>query len=182
MNIYSAIRGLTTGQAIKPASWRGYVERIDKTPTDPQYSSQSSYTTGNVVIYRGARYICVTPVDSPEEFDFDKWTRIDNDRYIVFVDASEADQTDNPSAIYLLTVTGPEGDTECSRIQSTSSESVTIPDELVAVHGTWSGKNVPVPVDMPDAEMFSALISDSWETGRSADYETQRVGGGGGRW
>ena len=34
---------------------------------------------------------------------------------------------------------------------------------------------------MPDDELFAAILSDTWESGSAADYETQRVGGGG-RW
>lgn len=175
MNIYSAIRGLTSGQATKPSSWRGYVERIDANVTDPLYSASSSYRRGDKVTYNEARYLCVTNIDTPEAFDFGKWLRIDNDRYIVFVDADDASKSANPSAIYLGTVSGDGSTITYTRLDGNTD----VPEEVKAVHPSWLV--CPSPVDMPDAELFTALVSDSWESGQASDYEIQRVGGGG-RW
>lgn len=177
MNIYIAIRGLRNGQAIRPTTWRGYIERIDKNTTDPVYSADSSYSVGDKVKYNGSRYICKIAASS-ESFDSTKWGRIDNDRYIVFIDREDGTPTDNPSAIYLLTASGEDGAFTCERLGSASD----IPAEVKSVHTAWASKTkCPNPVDMPDEELFSVLVSDSWESGNASDYEAQRVGGSG-RW
>lgn len=178
MNIYSAVRSLRNGQAIRPAGWLGYAERIDKAP-DAAYVDTAEYAVGSHVTRNGTRYACVAAT-GPGPFDPDKWTRVENDRYVVFVDRKDdteedPDDTDNPSAVYLATV-------------GTSSESVTwerksgaIPDEIKAVHPSWAGRTIPTPVDMPDDKLFAALVGDTWESGSASDFEIQRSGGGG-RW
>lgn len=177
MNMISAVKGLTNGQAAKPAMWRGYVERVDKALEQEYSDKQSSYPVKSKVTYNGSRYICISAVTSAEPFDGGKWVRIDSDRYIVFVDAADTDpqNTPNPSAIYLLTVQDAEGSLGCTRLESTDD----VPAEVKAVH-SWTGK-CPSPVNMPDAELFLAMLSDTWESASAKDYEAQRVGGSG-RW
>lgn len=176
MNIYSAIRNLRDGQAVKPSNWRGYVERIDKPIAETEYGTAPSYAVGDKVKYNNRRYVCVTAVaDSTEAFDSAKWLTIGQDYNIVFVDSDDAAPTQNPSAIYTAAI-------------GTSNESVTwgrlgsgaaIPAEVIAVHSGWT--TAPAPVDMPDAELFKAMLADTWETASAADYESQRSHGGG-RW
>lgn len=176
MNIYSAIRNLRGGQAVKPSSWRGYVERIDKPIAESEYDAAGgTYSIGDKVKYNNRRYVCVTAVGTPEAFDSAKWLAIGQDYNIIFVDADDTGAKANPSAVYTAEI-------------GTSNESVTwgrlksgdpIPAEVIAVHTSWS--TAPSPVDMPDAELFKVLLSDAWESGNASDYETQRIGGGG-RW
>lgn len=178
MNISSAIDSMRNdGEAARPSSWRGYVERIDKMA--PAYSELSTYTAASKVkvTYNGYTYMCTADtVAGP--FDQNKWTRVDNDRYIVFVDAEDTGNvTPNPSAIYLGSVTDTDNNLAWGRL-GTSDD---IPAEVRAVHLTWSGK-CPSPVDMPDAQLFAALISDSWDTGSASDYEMQRNPDSSRRW
>lgn len=176
MNIYSAIRNLRNGQAAKPSNWRGYVERIDKPIGETEYDATSgTYSVGAKVKYNNRRYVCVTAVGTPEAFDSAKWLSIGQDYNIVFVDSADIAPTANPSAIYTATIGTSNESVTWDRLESGD----TIPAEVVAIHTGWS--TAPDPVDMPDVELFKAILSDAWESGSATDYETQRVGGGG-RW
>ena len=217
MNIYSAIRSLRDGQAVKPSNWRGYVKRID-IPTAPagtaEYDSgrTTAYPAGTFVVNAGnayvnpetvqlsggtvgefdpARWMAVGVAYDPERasaypagyrvvynnrlfaneaevpaavdgrvgpFDSSKWTSLQFDHDIVFMDAADDDGTRNPSATYrgVSTVAG------VKYRRRPAASGVT-------------------EKDMPDDELFAAILSDTWESGSAADYETQRVGGGG-RW
>ena len=160
MNIASAIRILRDGQAVKPSTWKGYVKREDvAASTYPAYNPDKTdkYSAGDSVLYNGLRYICPDDVN-PETgkvgpFDSSKWTRVEFDHDIIFIDAADDDGTSNPACTYRGTVT------------------------LAGV----TYERTATTADMPDAELFAAILSDTWESGSAADYETQRVGGGG-RW
>lgn len=164
MNIVSAIKGLRNGQAVKPSNWRGYVKREDvAASTYSAYNPDKTdaYAAGTSVLYNGNRYINPATVSPDSEtgkigpFDSSKWTRVEFDYDLTFVDADSEDETPNPSAVYRGSVS------------------------LAGV--TFARTGPESPVDMPDAELFTALLSDTWESGTAADYETQRAGGGG-RW
>lgn len=164
MNIYSAIKGLRNGQAVKPSNWRGYVKRDDvaaSTYTAYNPDKSTAYAANTSVLYNGNRYINPAAVDPDSgtgkvgPFDSSKWTRVEFDYDITFVDADPEDETPNPSAVYRGTVT------------------------LSGV--TFERTGPTSPVDMPDEELFTAILADSWESGSAVDYETQRAGGGG-RW
>ena len=163
MNISSAIMSLQDGQAIKPSTWRGYVKREDvAASTYPAYNPDKTdkYSAGASVLYNGLRYICPDDVNPDPEtnkigaFDSSKWTRVEFDHDITFIDATDDDATPNPACTYRGTV---------------------------SLTGVTYTRSTETPVDMPDAELFSAFLSDTWEIGNTADYETQRSGGGG-RW
>ena len=164
MNIVSAIKGLRNGQAVKPSNWRGYVKREDvAASTYSAYNPDKTdaYAQGASVLYNGSRYICPAAV-SPDSgtgkvgpFDSSKWTRVEFDYDITFVDADSEDGTSNPSAVYRGTVT------------------------LSGV--TFERTGPGTPTDMPDRDLFTAILADNWESGRAADYEKQRAGGSG-RW
>ena len=163
MNIASAIRSLRNGQAIKPSTWRGYVKREDVVAsTYPAYNPDKAdkYSAGASVLYNGLRYICPNDVNPDPgtskigEFDSSKWTRVEFDHDITFIDATDDDATPNPACTYRGTV---------------------------SLTGVTYTRSTETPVDMPDAGLFSAFLSDTWEIGNTADYETQRSGGGG-RW
>ena len=163
MNIASAIRSLRSGQAIKPSTWRGYIKREDAAAsTYPAYNPDKTdkYSAGNSVLYNGSRYICPDDVNPDPEtskigsFDPSKWTRVDFDHDITFIDATDDDATPNPACTYRGTV---------------------------SLTGVTYTRSTETPIDMPDAGLFSAFLSDTWEIGNTADYETQRSGGGG-RW
>ena len=163
MNIASAIRSLRDGQAIKPSTWRGYVKREDvAASTYPAYNPDKTdkYSAGASVLYNGSRYICPDDVNPDPEtskigsFDPSKWTRVEFDHDITFIDATDGDSTPNPACTYRGTV---------------------------SLTGVTYTRSTETPIDMPDAELFSAFLSDTWEIGNTADYETQRSGGGG-RW
>ena len=163
MNIASAIRSLRDGQAIKPSTWRGYVKRVDvAASTYPAYNPDKTdrYSAGASVLYNGSRYICPADVNPDPgtskigEFDSSKWTRVEFDHDITFIDATDDDATPNPACTYRGTV---------------------------SLTGVTYTRSTETPIDMPDAELFSAFLSDTWEIGNTADYETQRSGGGG-RW
>lgn len=176
MNIYSAIRNLRDGQAVKPSNWRGYVERIDKPIGETEYDATSgTYSVDDKVKYNNRRYVCITAVETPEAFDSAKWLAIGRDYNIVFVDSEDTAPTANPSAVYTATIGSSNESVTWDRLESGDM----IPAEVVAVHAGWS--TAPAPVDMPDVELFKALLSDAWESGVAADYETQRAGGSG-RW
>lgn len=182
MTITSAIRSLRDGQATRPSTWRGYIERIDKA-LDPEYSTTTKYSVGDKIQRYGRRYVCVaaTP-DSGEAFDPDKWALIDTDCYIVFVDADDSisgdgDTHGNPSAVFLGTVDGPDNIVSWTRL----TQSDAVPDEVTARHPSWDG-NCPDPADMPDKELFEAMLADTWENGSAADYEIQRIGDDDRRW
>ena len=163
MNIASAIRSLRNGQAIKPSTWRGYVKREDvAASTYPAYNPDKTdkYSAGASVLYNGSRYICPDDV-SPDPgtskigpFDSSKWTRVEFDHDLTFIDATDDDATPNPACTYRGTV---------------------------SLSGVTYTRSTETPIDMPDAGLFSAFLSDTWEIGNTADYETQRSGGGG-RW
>ena len=217
MNIYSAIRNLRDGQAVKPSNWRGYVKRVD-IPTAPAETAEydsgrtTAYPAGTFVVNAGkayinpetvplsggtvggfdpARWLAVGVAYDPERasaypagsrvvynnrlfaneaavpaavgskvgpFDSSKWTSLQFDHDIVFMDSADDDGTGNPSATYrgVATVAG------VKYRRRPASSGVT-------------------EKDMPDDELFAAILSDTWESGSAADYETQRVGGGG-RW
>ena len=163
MNIASAIRSLRDGQAIKPSTWRGYVKREDvAASTYPAYNPDKAdkYSAGTSVLYNGLRYICPDDVNPDPEtskigsFDPSKWTRVEFDHDITFIDATDGDSTPNPACTYRGTV---------------------------SLTGVTYTRSTETPIDMPDAGLFSAFLSDTWEIGNTADYETQRSGGGG-RW
>ena len=163
MNIASAIRSLRNGQAIKPSTWRGYVKREDvAASTYPAYNPDKTdkYSSGASVLYNGSRYICPDDVNPDPEtskigaFDLSKWTRVEFDHDIIFIDATDDDATPNPACTYRGTV---------------------------SLTGVTYTRSTETPIDMPDAGLFSAFLSDTWEIGNTADYETQRSGGGG-RW
>ena len=163
MNIASAIRSLRNGQAIKPSTWRGYVKREDvAASTYPAYNPDKTdkYSAGASVLYNGSRYICPDDVNPDPEtskigsFDPSKWTRVEFDHDIAFIDATDDDATPNPACTYRGTV---------------------------SLTGVTYTRSTETPIDMPDAGLFSAFLSDTWESGNTADYETQRSGGGG-RW
>ena len=163
MNIASAIRSLRSGQAIKPSTWRGYVKREDvAASTYPAYNPDKTdkYSAGNSVLYNGSRYICPDDVNPDPEtskigsFDPSKWTRVEFDHDITFIDATDDDATPNPACTY-------RGE--------------------VSLTGVTYTRSTETPIDMPDAGLFSAFLSDTWEIGDTADYEKQRSGGGG-RW
>lgn len=163
MNISSAIRSLRDGQAIKPSTWRGYVKREDvAASTYPAYNPDKTdkYSAGASVLYNGSRYICPDDVNPDPEtskigsFDPSKWTRVEFDHDITFIDATDDDATPNPACTYRGTV---------------------------SLTGVTYTRSTETPIDMPDAGLFSAFLSDTWEIGNTADYETQRSGGGG-RW
>ena len=162
MNIASAIRSLRNGQAVKPSTWKGYVKREDvAASTYPAYNPDKTdkYSAGASVLYNGLRYICPADVNPDEgtgkvgPFASSKWTRVEFDHDIIFIDASDDDGTSNPACTYRGTVT------------------------LAGV----TYERTTTTTDMPDAELFSAFLSDTWESGSAADYEKQRVGGAG-RW
>lgn len=176
MTITSAIRSLRDGQAVKPSNWRGYVERIDKPIAENEYDATSgTYSVGDKVKYNNRRYICLTAIGTPEAFNSSKWAPLNQDYNIVFVDSEDTAPTANPSAIYTAEIGLSNDDITWDRLGSTD----TIPAEVAAKHTSWT--SVPTPVDMPDVELFKAILSDAWESGSAADYETQRTGGGG-RW
>lgn len=163
MNIASAIRSLRNGQAVKPSTWRGYVKREDvAASTYPAYNPDKTdkYSAGASVLYNGSRYICPDDVNPDPEtskigsFDPSKWTRVDFDHDLTFIDATDDDATPNPACTYRGTV---------------------------SLTGVTYTRSTGTPIDMPDAGLFSAFLSDTWEIGNTADYETQRSGGGG-RW
>ena len=163
MNIASAIRSLRDGQAIKPSTWRGYVKREDvAASTYPAYNPDKTdkYSAGASVLYNGSRYICPDDVNPDPEtskigsFDSSKWPRVEFDHDITFIDATDGDATPNPACTYRGTV---------------------------SLTGVTYTRSTETPIDMPDAGLFSAFLSDTWEIGNTADYETQRSGGGG-RW
>lgn len=163
MNIASAIRSLRDGQAIKPSTWRGYIKREDvAASTYPAYNPDKTdkYSAGNSVLYGGSRYICPDDVNPDPEtskvgpFDSSKWTRVEFDHDITFIDATDGDSTPNPACTY-------RGE--------------------VSLTGVTYTRSTETPIDMPDAGLFSAFLSDTWEIGNTADYEKQRSGGGG-RW
>ena len=163
MNIASAIRSLRDGQAIKPSTWRGYVKREDvAASTYPAYNPDKTdkYSAGNSVLYNGSRYICPDDVNPDSgtskigSFDPSKWTRVEFDHDITFIDATDDDATPNPACTYRGTV---------------------------SLTGVTYTRSTETPIDMPDAGLFSAFLSDTWEIGNTADYEKQRKGGGG-RW
>ena len=163
MNIASAIRSLRSGQAIKPSTWRGYVKREDvAASTYPAYNPDKTdkYSAGASVLYNGSRYICPDDVNPDPgtskigPFDSSKWTRVEFDHDLTFIDATDDDATPNPACTYRGTV---------------------------SLSGVTYTRSTETPIDMPDAGLFSAFLSDTWEIGNTADYETQRSGGGG-RW
>lgn len=163
MNIASAIRSLRDGQAIKPSTWRGYVKREDvAASTYPAYNPDKTdkYSAGASVLYNGSRYICPDDVNPDPgtskigPFDSSKWTRVEFDHDLTFIDATDGDATPNPACIYHGTV---------------------------SLTGVTYTRSTETPIDMPDAGLFSAFLSDTWEIGNTLDYETQRSGGGG-RW
>ena len=163
MNIAYAIRSLRDGQAVKPSTWRGYVKREDvAASTYPAYNPDKTdkYSAGASVLYNGSRYICPDDVNPDPgtgkigSFDSSKWTRVDFDHDIIFIDATDDDATPNPACTYRGTV---------------------------SLTGVTYTRSTETPIDMPDAGLFSAFLSDTWEIGNTADYETQRSGGGG-RW
>lgn len=163
MNIASAIRSLRSGQAVKPSTWRGYVKREDAAAsTYPAYNPDKTdkYSAGASVLYNGSRYICPDDVNPDSgtskigSFDSSKWTRVEFDHDITFIDATDGDSTPNPACVY-------HGE--------------------VSLAGVTYTRSTETPIDMPDAVLFSAFLSDTWESGSAADYEKQRVGGGG-RW
>lgn len=163
MNIASAIRSLRNGQAIKPSTWRGYVKREDvAASTYPAYNPDKTdkYSAGASVLYNGSRYICPDDVNPDSgtskigPFDSVKWTRVEFDHDITFIDATDDDATPNPACTY-------HGE--------------------VSLTGVTYTRSTETPIDMPDAGLFSAFLSDTWEVGDTADYEKQRSGGGG-RW
>ena len=163
MNIASAIRSLRSGQAIKPSTWRGYIKREDvAASTYPAYNPDKTnkYSAGDSVLYNGSRYICPDDVNPDPgtskigAFDSSKWTRVEFDHDITFIDATDDDATPNPACTYRGTV---------------------------SLTGVTYTRSTETPIDMPDAGLFSAFLSDTWEIGNTADYETQRSGGGG-RW
>lgn len=177
MDIYSAIRYLRDGQAVKPSNWRGYVERIDKPIYESEYDATSgTYTAGvSKVKYNNRRYVCIADVATPEAFDSAKWLAISQDYNIIFVDSDDASPTQNPSAIYTAAIGSSDDNVTWNRLKNTDP----VPAEVAAKHSSWA--SVPAPVDMPDVELFKAILSDAWESNNAADYETQRTGGGG-RW
>ena len=163
MNIASAIRSLRNGQAIKPSTWRGYVKREDvAASTYPAYNPDKTdkYSAGASVLYNGSRYICPDDVNPDSgtskvgPFDPSKWTRVEFDHDLTFIDATDGDATPNPACTYRGTV---------------------------SLTGVTYTRSTETPIDMPDAGLFSAFLSDTWEIGDTADYEKQRSGGGG-RW
>ena len=163
MNIASAVRSLRNGQAIKPSTWRGYVKREDvAASTYPAYNPDKTdkYPAGTSVLYNGSRYICPDDVNPDPgtgkigPFDSSKWTRVEFDHDLIFIDATDGDATPNPACVYRGTV---------------------------SLTGVTYTRSTETPIDMPDAGLFSAFLSDTWEIGNTADYETQRSGGGG-RW
>lgn len=163
MNIASAIRSLRSGQAIKPSTWRGYIKREDvAASTYPAYNPDKTdkYSAGTSVLYNGSRYICPDDVNPDPgtskigPFDSSKWTRVEFDHDIIFIDATDDDATPNPACTYRGTV---------------------------SLTGVTYTRSTETPIDMPDAGLFSAFLSDTWGIGDTADYETQRSGGGG-RW
>ena len=165
MNIASAIRSLSSGQAIKPSTWRGYVKREDvAASTYPAYNPDKTdkYSAGDSVLYNGSRYICPDDVNPDSgtgkigSFDSSKWTRVEFDHDITFIDATDDDATPNPACTY-------HGEVSLSGVKYSISSST------------------PSPIGMPEAELFSAFLSDTWEIGDTTDYEKQRSGGGG-RW
>lgn len=165
MNIASAIRSLRSGQAVKPSTWRGYVKREDvAASTYPKYipDKTDKYPAETSVLYNGSRYICPDDV-KPDPgtgkigpFDSSKWTRVEFDHDLTFIDATDGDATPNPACVY-------HGEVTLSGVKYSISSTT------------------PSPIGMPEAELFSAFLSDTWEIGDTADYEKQRSGGGG-RW
>lgn len=162
MNIASAIRSLRDGQAIKPSTWRGYVKREDvAASTYPAYNPDKTdkYSAGTSVLYNGSRYICPDDVNPDPgtgkigPFDSSKWTRVEFDHDLTFIDATDDDATPNPACTY-------HGEVSLSGVTYSISPST------------------PSPIGMPEAELFSAFLSDTWEIGNTADYEMQRYGGG----
>ena len=106
MNIASAIRSLRSGQAIKPSTWRGYIKREDvAASTYSAYNPDKTdkYSAGTSVLYGGSRYICPDDVNPDPEtskigsFDPSKWTRVEFDHDITFIDATDDDATPNPA-------------------------------------------------------------------------------------
>ena len=162
MNIASAIRSLRSGQAIKPSTWRGYIKREDvAASTYSAYNPDKTdkYSAGDSVLYNGSRYICPDDVNPDPEtskigsFDSSKWTRVEFDHDITFIDATDDDATPNPACTY-------HGEVSLSGVTYSISPLT------------------PSPIGMPEAELFSAFLSDTWEIGNTADYEMQRYGGG----
>ena len=163
MNIANAIRSLRDGRAVKPSTWKGYVKREDvaaSTYTAYNPDKTDKYSAGTSVLYNGLRYICpadVNPDGATSKvgpFDSSKWTRVEFDHDITFIDATDGDSTPNPACTY-------RGE--------------------VSLTGVTYTRSTETPIDMPDAGLFSAFLSDTWEIGNTADYEKQRSGGGG-RW
>ena len=128
---------------------------------DPERAS--AYPAGSRVVYNNRLFANEAAVPAAVDskvgpFDSSKWTSLQFDHDIVFMDAADDDGTVNPSATYrgVATVAG------VKYRRQPAASGVT-------------------EKDMPDDELFAAILSDAWESGSTADYETQRVGGGG-RW
>ena len=160
MNIINAIKGMTDGQAVKPSNWRGYVKRTDmpsSTYTEYDPDRTTSYPAGTSVLFNSNRYINEAAVNPASDtgkvgpFDSSKWTRVSFDYLITFIDADDSQPTPNPSAVYRASVT------------------------LAGV--TFERTSPASPVDMPDSELFTAILAETWETASVADYEQQRAGG-----
>lgn len=162
MTFTSAVRSLRDGQAAKPTSWRGYVKRENSsygqgTAYDP--NSGTGFSVGDKTVYNGSRYECVVAVTPDGEtnkigpFDSSKWTRIDFDHTLTFVENPGYTDTDSHSS-YMTTVT------------------------VTASGVTYSNFNYDFVLD---GVLFKSLLfDDTWEVAPTEQY--QSASGSTGRW
>lgn len=64
MTFSDAIQNLTNGRAAKPASWGGYVARVDRPAAFSADSAAGVYAVGDLVTYGGAVYRCSAAVST----------------------------------------------------------------------------------------------------------------------
>lgn len=181
----SAVNGLRNHHdAVKPATWRGYVYRFDAR----EYSTSKAYSAGDEVMFNGTHYVCGTDGQPAGEFDSSKWARATIGArytyYIIFVEDSDFEKGSSTGigkdtyAAYRICVTvyADGGKTYADPVcMSTRTGGAQAGDYDQFYDATPAASNFPV-----DSGLFSGFMAGDWETGTKEDFD--KLARGGNRW
>lgn len=147
MTFQNALRQMKNGQAAKLPTWGGYCKRVDDTIADYNKDTTAGYALNAKVMYMGQCYQCVTTIPSGAAAG-----NFDSSKWMRLADI--------PHKIVFVerATTG------------TSYESVATVTATGKTYGDFDPE-----LDL-DGELFTALLSDSWTVGETADYDAARTG------
>ena len=161
MTFSAAVNNLRNGMACKRPSWKGFIKRVDVTPTVDSFSSSATYSVGDYVQNDGSYYRCVSAASTAGSWNADNWT--------------EVLLADIPATEYDLVFVYSDGTTEATyRFDANATNNV-------KKDGTTVKKGSATATEFEDYApltqfLFEAILQDDWEVGNTSDFEAVASG------